>query len=95
MKGGVCGQHDSMLEKSEFRWVFGFCFAVAVGASSFMWHNTASNDQLAAIDEKVEYKEDSAERRALRIEKQMEKLNAKLDKIHEYLRGGPSEVLYR
>ena len=95
MGNDTCQNHENMLEKSEFRWVFGLAFSILSGAAMLMYGHSASVDQLRAVDEKVEYRDKNAERRAQRLEKQMEALNAKLDKIDGFLRGGTAGTRYR
>ena len=91
----TCGHHDNMLEKSEFRWVFGICFSVLAGIILFMLSTFANSASVNAIDEKVEYRDSQAERRAQRLEMKMEKVNEKLDELNKYLRGGATGARYR
>jgi hypothetical protein len=88
MKEGVCGHHENMLEKQEFRWVFGICFIVICGVTGWMLSNSANISQIEAINEKIQYRDRSAEARSARLERSMEKLNEKLDNIDEYIRSG-------
>ena len=95
MKEGVCGHHDNMLEKQEFRWVFGICFTVFGGVIFWVMTNYATVSDVRATEDKLKYMDASDKSRADRLERSLEKLNGKLDKIDEYLRGATTGSRYR
>ena len=84
--GATCENHDNMLPKAEFRWVFGLSMVVLISALSVIWNGSASEDQINAVNEKIEYRDKAAESRADRVEKMIETLASKLDKVDELLR---------
>jgi len=59
---------------------------VLISALSVIWNGSASEDQINAVNEKIEYRDKAAESRADRVEKMIETLASKLDKVDELLR---------
>ena len=91
----TCAQHGKMLEKTEFRWVFGIAFIIVGTVFGFFLTNSASSERVESINEKLEYRDFSAEKRAQRLQNAIEKLSNKVDKMDEYLRGTKVQTRHR
>ena len=76
----TCPSHGKMLEKTEFRVVILAAFALASGLGGLLWANSASVDQVESVKEKITYRDSI-------LERQMDRLNEKLDRIEEHVRG--------
>ena len=92
---GTCAQHAKMLEKSEFRWVFGIVFSVLILIFGFFLSTSASSERVKAIDEKIEYKDINAESRAQRLQNAIEKLSNKVDEMDSFLRDNKGQPRHR
>jgi hypothetical protein len=99
---GSCPNHDALIEvvsekadRSEM-WKVISVFILIVGALlGCVWTNSASVKEVNAVDEKVEYRDASMEKRSLRIEQSLDKLIIKMDAIDAYLRGGTTGARYQ